>query len=363
MFAEYTNDVTKAWISTIISEYEKIRDDLPLISSLKIPNFIISNQFTSTLGEWDERNRTITLAEYLVKKGSWDDIIDTLKHEMAHQIVSEIFGIHDESPHGDAFKRACKILGIVPTACGQISDLSKSRSGKIFDKIRKLLALGESPVKHEAELALAKAHELSLKYNIDLQLRSTLSRYGIRLLGPIFKRMPSYIWGIMRILNEFYFVQYIRRPCQSRTANYGESPGKVFELYGLPENLDLAEYVYYFLLHHGELEWQKYKQRSHLRNNRKKISFLDGLYDGFRESLAKQHKVLADEKALAWLGDSELEKFYRQRNPRIRYCNSFAHIHHAARAHGTKVGEDMRIRPGLRSQNPNSVESPKLLGR
>ncbi len=352
MSENYNDDISKAWVFTIIDEYQKICDSYKNLHSLKTPNFAISNNFTRKLGEWNEQSRTITLSQRLFTDGTWDDITYTLKHEIAHQIVSELLDVHSEKPHGDAFKRACKILKISPDACASFTTSSANKNNQIHEKVRKLFALGDSPNKHESERALTKAHELSLKYNIELKTNSCESSYAIRLLGPLFKRTPSYIWGITRILNEFYFVQYIRRPYDIESTKNGRSTKKIIELYGLPNNLDVAEYVYYFLLHNGEIEWKRYKDHNRLKNNRQKISFLNGLYNGFYNKLTSQNKTLAEEKSLIWLGDPGLNDFYRKRNPHIRTTGHTTKSYRNAHCDGSKVGENMTIRHGIKPYKP-----------
>ena len=357
MYENFQNQVIEAWTVTIIDEYQKIKDSCKLLASLKPPNFAISAEFTRKLGTWDYQTRTITLAQYLFVSGTWDDIINTLKHEMAHQIVDELFKTVDETPHGDAFKKACKILNISPKA----SISFKPETSSIHRKIIKLFALGKSPNKHESERALKKAHELCLKYNINLDSKTKMSDYGIRLLDPLFKRTPSYIWGITKILNDFYFVQYIRRPFHNNSSKTSKRTTKIIELYGLPKNLDIAEYVYYFLLHNSEMEWKHYKRTKKLTNNKQKNSFMIGLYNGLHKKLTLQNEKLAPDQSLIYLGDSQLNEFYRARNPYIRRSCNYAKSYKDAHSDGSKIGEKMAIKPGINpSKPPFKIEEPLL---
>ena len=139
-------------------------------------------------------------------------MLAVLKHEMAHQIVTEHFGVRHEEPHGPTFKKACNLLQITPCACYTFSAITNSPKSNLLNKIEKLLALGQSSNRHEAELALAKGHELSLKYNVELHDKNIKTNYGLRLLSPIVKRTPPYLWHILKILEEFYFIKYIQRP-------------------------------------------------------------------------------------------------------------------------------------------------------
>ena len=133
----------------------------------------------------------------------------------------------------------------------------------------------------------------------------------------------------------------------------------MIELYGTKENLDIAEYVYYFLLNKGKLLWLSYKDESALSNDKLKLSFLQGLYNGFYTKLEKQHIKLTQEKALIWLGDRKLDAFFRQRNPRVRKVSHVTHHDHHARAAGQKVGKKLDVHPGLSHFHANKIRAAK----
>ena len=349
MFSNATlnNEVSQAWILTFIDEYVNICEELDSIPKLRLPNFCINNKLTKTLGAWDSDKRMITISESLLSQGNWDDVVAVLKHEMAHQIVTEYFGVRGEEPHGHTFKKACKLLQIPHGPCYTLSRLSRSPRSNLLRKIEKLLALGQSSNPHEAGLALAKAHELSLKYNVALQDKKENSSYALRLVGPILKRTPPFLWQILTILEEFYFIRYIQRPRGRPDASLNRRSQKVFELYGTAENLDLAEYVYYFLLNHGNLEWCIYRDKHGLANNKLKVSFLEGMYAGFRAKLRKRHCELTEQSTLIWIGDCELDRFYRQRNPYIRKSKNTTMIDRESHKAGHEIGGKLEIKPGL----------------
>ena len=355
-----TDDVIHAWVLTLIDEYEKIRNGLTEISKLRLPNFSINDNLTRTLGTWDTARRTITFSEQLLLQGTWDDVIAVLKHEMAHQIVVELFGIRNEEPHGIAFKKACGLLNIPAGACYTFSGLVHSAQSNLLKRIEKLLALGQSSNQHEAERALAKAHELSLKYNIALNEKKKKSVYALRLVGPLVKRTPSYLWMITKILEDFYFVKYIQRPCGWRSSTNGYST-KVIELYGTLENLDLAEYVYCFLLNHGKLEWQRYQGERKLTHNKFKVSFLKGMYAGYYEKLQERHQELAEDHGLIWIGDSGLNGFYKQRNPQVKTVKNTTMVDRESHKAGQQVGRTLEIKPGLETSRKGHPCKPHLL--
>lgn len=352
----YDNDVSRAWILILIDEFYKVRDTAPALSKLKLPNFSIRHDLTRTLGSWNQDTRTLAISEFVIQHGCWDDVLEVLKHEMAHQVVSELFHLNGTQPHGEEFARACKILNISPTASHRLTCQGKSGLNSILSKIRKLLALGESSNKFEAQLALAKAHELSVKHNIGMSQSRLEPHYGLRPLGPLFKRVPSYIWGITKILEGFYFIQYICRPIRSRCPETKNETYKIIEIYGTKENLEMAEYVYYFLLHSGEMNWRIHREQLKLRNNKLKLSFLQGLYNGFYCQLQKQREIIVAEKSLIWLGDPNLDAFFSTRNPRVRRVNHYTKRDLDTHRAGLQTGENLRIRLGLRKTNRRSLK-------
>lgn len=339
---------TRTWLALIIAEYERVRAAVPALAGLRPANVAISDQLRTTLGHWDAARRTITLSARLLCGERWHLLVAVLKHEMAHQIVAELYG-RPESGHDDWFARACQLLGIEAGACLAPDRIARpAEEPRVHQTIRKLLALGGSPNRFESEAALRKAQYLALKYNVDL-LDGPAPRYEFRLVGKPAKRIPSYTWLVTKIVCDHYFVLYICRPCDDQRQLLDGGRYQVIELYGTPENLDLAEYVYQYLLHQGELEWRAYKESGGLRNNRQKLSFLTGLYQGFIETLERRRAELAEERSLVWLGDPELRAFYRRRNPRVSTRYSGARIDREAHHDGADVGSRMTIRQGLES--------------
>lgn len=331
----------RGWILALLDEYERIVQKTPILGMMPPPNLSIEPKMTSKLGQWDEDRRLITLSGRLFENALWDDILATFKHELAHQIVSELFGIRRAKPHGEAFSRACAILGISDARTRKVGK-EQARSA-IYERVRKLLALGQSDNANEAELALAKAHELCLKYNIEQQEHK--SEYSFRLVGPLMRRVPSDMYRVANIVADFYFVQYICN--RYRCLPGSDLPRQQFELYGTRENLDLAEYVFYYLLNQGELCWQRFKAVHRLRGRSKRLSYLRGLYEGFSQKLERRHRDLRNEKALIWLGDPNLEAFYAERNPSVKFSYSRSRVHRDAHEAGMVDGERLEVAPGI----------------
>ncbi len=358
MRADQRDDLFRGWCLTLLEEFRKLQAKHPPLRSLRAPNLVVRGDLERTLGQWDEDSRAIALSERLLEHAGFNDVLAVFHHEVAHQIVSELYGIRDAVAHGEAFRRACRLLGIPAAARMEIREDRDESSARVMARIRKLLALGDSPNRHEAERALAKAHELALRHNIDTVREGVDRVYDLRIVTPVFKRVPSWIWSICGIVSDFYFTLYIcRRQDDASGQRY-----QTIELYGTPDNLQMGEYVYYFLLHQGEAAWNAYRREKKRRtaeagaprttaasSRREKISFLNGLYEGFRETLERQRSRLAESTALVWSGDPALEAFYRQRNPHVSTRSVSSALEESAHAAGQIEGRKLRLRPGLDS--------------
>jgi len=355
MDAKLRDELGRAWCLTLLGEFRALRSRDPSLAALREPNIAVSAGFQRTLGTWRPDTRTITLSERLLDTASYREIRDVFLHEVAHQIVTELFGEPDARSHGEAFRRASARIGTPARSTCDPPVAGAGTDRGILARIRKLLALGASPNPHEAEQALTKAHELALRHNLELVDRPVSGdRYDMRLLVPLYRRVPSYLWSILSIVSDFYFTRYI---CHPQSGPDGKRY-QCFELYGTRENLDLAEYVYYFLRNQGEVAWRVYPRKGRTSNARRaKLSFLEGMYEGFRESLERRRDQLARTRALVWRGDPGLDGFYRERNPDVSHRSVASAIDPGAHAAGVEEGRKLRIHPGI----PNASKGPRRL--
>lgn len=332
----------RIWLQLLEHEWDFAREG-PRLAGLGRPSFELSPRMTRSLGRWDAGTRTITLSERLLDGRRWHLLVSTLRHEMAHQVVSELWGAPEEPPHGPVFRRACELLGVSAEARATAAELEEEREEpRVVRTIRRLLALSSSPNRHEAEAALAKAQELALKHNVALADDASGQRrqYAHRLLDRPRKRWPSYTWTVLHTCEKLHQVQHIRW-----TLPDGEA---VVELFGAPDNLDLAEYVYHYLLAAGDGEWRRFRQEQGLANNRKRLSFLLALFSAFDRKLARQRQELVTTQALVVSEDAELQAFFRRRYPHVRTGSLSNHqVHADARAAGAEAGGRLQIRPGV----------------
>lgn len=330
-------DQIRGWVFKLYDLHQKISSEQNLL--LKKAQIEIADLGKTILGTWDKDKRLISLSLNLIQEGTYSEIVEVFKHEMAHQFVDEVLCRKDNRPHGELFVLACKAIGVSSKA-----SVRRDRvKDKQVSKVEKLLALSTSMNQHEAELALAKAQELSFKYNIEVSSKST-SEYSLRPLGEIRKRIPSYEWKIMNILSEFYFVKTLKtyHKDESHTGLLWQ-----FEIYGTSHNIDTAEYVYYFLRNNAELLWKGYKKAQGKSVSRMRNVFFNGLLDGFRQKLSAEQDALKAKYQVKRLIDPALEEFYHVCNPRISRRSVSYRAGSDVYVDGVKKGQNLKVKPGL----------------
>jgi hypothetical protein len=235
---------------------------------------------------------------------------------MAHQFVHEVLGHRDETSHGPSFQSVCERLGIDASASGLPNE--KHERSPILDRIKKLLALANSPNQHEAETAMRMAHRLMLRHNLEhVSTDAASDDYAFRHLGRPTGRVSEADRFLAGLLGEFFFVQPIwisvfRVEDQKRAT--------VLEITGRPENLDMAEYVHGFLQHTGEALWLAHKREHGIRSNVERRAFLAGVMRGFAAKLRAERKS-EEASGLVWVGDPLANRYFRRRHPRIRRTN------------------------------------------
>ena len=275
-------------------------------------------------GYWNSSKRVIGLNENLFKYYEENGVKFVLWHEIAHQVVSEIFKYEGVNSHGEHFKRACLILGINDKSCHDSEFLSNYKCGKsnpIMNKLEKLLDVsGRSEA--EAQSFLNKANELMLKHNLTLNDIYGNNRLFLkRQVGGNYNRFPTYLFSLGSIMNDFYGVKYIKT--YAYVSEIGNKLNRKItyhmELYGEPDKLDLAEYVYENILRKSDelYEFHKNDESREISSYRKlsKKAFYNGLFKGFRSKLEQSQKTvvekLEEERGeLIKLDDPLLKEYY-----------------------------------------------------
>jgi hypothetical protein len=309
----------------------------------------------AVLGRWISGERTIEMSRPLVLERPWGEVVEVLRHELAHQYVEEVLGVLDEPPHGPTFQRVCAERAIDPRAAGRPEDVEgDSETGRLVEKIRRLLALAGSPNQHEAELAMRRAQELMLKHQLSLQ--GAERRYVFRQLGTPSRRKSRAEGYIGGLLGEHFFVEVI----WSRVYEPLERAAKsVLEVCGTPENVDMAEYVHAYLMRTAEHLWKEARKgRPDLRPG-DRSAFMSGVISGFSEKLAGARREQRGQ-GLVWVGDPGLSTFFQRRHPRTRTVSSSRSKRWAAQAAGRAEGRKVVLHRPL--EGGSSGGGPRLLG-
>lgn len=296
----------------------------------------------SRLGQWHGQLRSLEISRPLVLERAWAEVIEVLKHEVAHQYVDECMSV-DETAHGPTFRRLCDKLGIDGRATGAVvtSEPEDDPASRMVARIHKLLALAQSSNRHEAEAAATTARRLMLKFNIEVDRNNTsediAAHYGFRHLGRPSGRILDHDRRLALILTKYFFVEGIwipvYRPLEGKR-------GSVFEICGLEANLLMAEHVHAFLTTTAERLWLEYRKGSKRRANRDRQAYLSGVMRGFDEKLAAQ-SVQFEEQGLVWVPAATLDHYFRRRYPKVQMVRRGGGRRNEAFADGSRAGRQI----------------------
>ncbi len=317
-----------------------------------LPPQIVLIDHASFLGRWIRTTRVLEIARKLVRDRSWGIVKEVLRHEMAHQFVDEVLGIHDETAHGPTFRRVCAELGVDDAARGMPEAVDQEEE-RITEKIRKLLALAESPEPNEAAAALAAAQRLMAKYNIDLDARRAEKGYTVRFLGEATGRVREPARILAGILAQHFFVEAIWISVYRPDAG---KRGTLLEISGTAANVSLAEYVHGYVLHAGERLWLAHKRVFGIRGDRDRIGFLSGVMSGFAEKLRSEAKSQRGE-GLVHVKDAGLDAYFRRRHPQVRSVRYGGEARGSSFLNGREEGRKLQVAPAL----SKGATGPKLL--
>ncbi|MDJ0841290.1 MAG: DUF2786 domain-containing protein [Acidobacteriota bacterium] len=314
---------------------------------LKRPVFSIS-EGRGVLGSWDRSTRTLSISTYLLMNFSILEILETLKHEMAHQFADEILDADKdpaETAHGGRFRYACDRLGISHSS----RLATKGQVPPILAKIRKLLALAESPNVHEAEAAMTRARALMERYELDLGVRDHDFCYAY--LGFPRKQKSSVERFIASVLLRFFGVELVWVPS---SLLHPERRVWLIEICGTSAALEVAEYVYDYLRLELELLWRAQQYRNPMLKGRSsKRDFQLGVMQGLFEKLEAEEAAAttpAEGRQLILLKRDKLREFYNDRHPRLRKARAFTYRETDAYHAGVAEGKNLDIHQGIKGR-------------
>jgi len=320
------------------------------------PPLLALHDSESRLGLWSPTDRTLTLSRTFVMSCPWTQVIEVLKHEVAHQFVHEVMGITDETSHGPNFQRVCAQHGIDASASGK-PDVRHGdvEAHPIFRRISKLLALAESPNLHEAEVAMNQAQRLMLKHNIDAQAAQAHEGYGYRHVGAAKARRSSAEKALGGLLERFFFVSPIWVPYYRVEET---TDAWILELCGTPSNLEVAAWVHDFLLGTAERLWKEHKRAKKIKSDSDRRDFVLGVVMGFEDKLSAAAAENRQE-GLVWKGDPRLTEYLHRRYPRRKNTYSSSYQEGEAWQSGHQAGKEIVL---SRPVAASSTNKGNLLG-
>jgi len=334
---------------------------------MRKPLFSI-REMKTRLGYWSYDKREICLSRHLVLNHSWDAVKEVLVHEMAHQFVDEVLkNSGEETPHGPTFQRACRLLRANPKASGRFAPLdtriqaeTECMEDKRTIRVKKLMALAQSCNRHEAESAMAKAHELMAKHNLDrIESERTTELFTLFVGRPKLRhRREEY--RLAGLVQDFYFVYGIWAPAY--VLEKGKM-GRVLEISGTRQNVKVASYVFDFVVRYIDSQWCQYNKDRRL-NGHRKSDFAVGIIEGFRSKLELQPKQVEEKihwKALIQKKDRPLMDYVAHKYPHTVNFRSTA-SRHSPRvfADGIQIGRQLVIAQGITERGTGKIA---LIGR
>ncbi len=348
-------ELERAAVRAIFATYTDLNQTF-FKGRLKRPTLEMSDAAVR-LGEWFREARRLRLSRKLLSDHGWGALVEVLKHEMAHQYVDEILGAVDETAHGPTFRQVCEERGFDARAAGMPDPTGIPRTSPVLERIAKLLALAESSNEHEAQAAMSAAQRLMLKHNLSDVTRGDGESLAFRHLGKPTGRVTEAERILANILVEHFFVDTIWVPVWRAAEG---KRGSVLEVCGRDENLEMADYVHAFLTRAAERLWKEHRKAHKIRGNRDRRAYVAGVMSGFEKKLGEEARKNAAE-GLVWVGDPGVERFFKQRHPRIRWTRHVSSRNSDAHQRGVEAGKRIVLHKGV--GNGPGGGGPKLLTR
>lgn len=381
---DYTKFIHDIWIYKLMAEFDKINEVISANTGKRLtyPTFAITPDMGRWWGMWHPTERMLRLNEKLFKNFEWGAVQRVLRHEMGHMVVSEIFKFNPEGCcHGEHWKIAMAAVGEEnPRRCDSIDFLGGLKGTELSpmaDRVRKLMAKGSDTnlSKEEAELFMEKAQALMSRHQLTMKdIMGTDKVWVKRPVGMYFKRWPNWMGTLGVVVGEIYNVRSIR------TYAYINGVGLRYylELFGEPDNLDIAEYVFHAVLNNGKVLFaealREHNERcatdpNYLSQNqrwsyngggmrRKKFteaSFMLGLVMEWRDKMMRNKRKLDEElgredasySIVATANSKLLGEMYGEAYPNVRQLGGYSN-YGAGRSAGRAAGAGLNIGTGIR---------------
>lgn len=293
-YSEMVARMEQAWLVRLLEEFDAICAESGI--SLRAPIFEISDS-RRMLGSWLSDTRVIRISGFLILTYPWWMTRQVLRHEVAHQLCSEFFHT-TEAGHGQVFQKACELIGVPEAFRSSTADteqelrlLAQGKNGgesdRILDKVKKLMALGQSGNEHEAAAALRKAERLLRRYNLSPGNKGEKRPFIRRTIDTGMQRMAVHIRVLATLLETFFSVRVVLATQYDPRC---DRVHKTIELLGSQENTACAEYCFHFISDRLEYLWDYHKHSITGNRRTARKSFYLGILSGFRETLERERK-------------------------------------------------------------------------
>ncbi len=233
------------------------------------------------LGLFDPDGWKIGLNRNLILKDNEKLCGDVLRHELAHLICFLYYGgcVQD---HGQEFRDICRSLNWgadifgATTAPSQMFSITSKH--KQTQKWRKLLALGQSQNRHEAQLAMEKASQYFYEHGLHIEEDHHDEEGIVVAVAYYAKRKNGICSALQNILKQF---------CVYPVLSYN-TKGVCLEVTGKKHHVEYALYLSETLVRDFHNLWeQQKKDHPSLRGISHKNAFLQGLAQGICEAQAR----------------------------------------------------------------------------
>lgn len=207
-------------------------------------------------------------------------------------------------------------------------------------KIKKLLEMANSSNRNEAEIASAKAQELLVKYNLEIQqVESIETDYNEEDLIQ-YKRVMIEVREVALILVRHFFVRVL-----FDSKRYSNVKTTTVRTFGKNSNVKIASYVYTFLIRTYRNLWKEYKKKNKRAN---KKYFFKGITQGLSMKLTETKYKVEKEYGLIVKEDSVLLNWSSKYD--IYKDKTTIKVTSKSFIHGYKEGRNIEIKKPITSE-------------
>jgi len=288
--------------------------------------------------------------ETLLTKKLGHPLKETLKHEMAHQYVSEFLDVIEKTSHGPVFRAVCSERGICGAASGDFEGSTEEET-EIMELILKLHKLAESTTSEaEQETALRQAAAISRKYGIS-ELKESAEVWSAEIVGIETARVTSHRKLLSSLICRNFKVQGIWINTRGRN--------RALELVGRPNDVAIAGATHDWLLLAALSSWKRERRTKTYSHGRE--AFLSAFMRERAAILQSEEQRLNKESGMVLIrNDENLKHFYHARYPRTASLSrSDISYNEAARNAGVRAAKNVGQVPGFLNKDKSS--GPKLL--